>query len=449
MIEQYEKYKDSGIAWLGDIPKHWQIKKLKHLIQSLESGVSVNSIDIFASKGNYGILKTSCVYRYIFEPQQNKKILLSELDRAKISPKKGAIIISRMNTPELVGASGYVDQDYNHLFLPDRLWQTVFFENLDICTKWLSFSLKSSSFRELLSILATGTSSSMKNLGQEEFLNIKISLPPLEEQKAIAAFLDRKTAEIDELIAQKQRLIALYEEEKTAIINEAVTKGINPDVKLKPTAIDWLGDIPEHWEVKKLKYLAEIIDCKNRTPDYFDGGEYLVVRTSNIKHLQLDLDNALYTNKENFIEWTKRGVPQVGSVLFTREAPAGEAALVPKDIPLCLGQRMMSLKSNEKVLNPLFLLYFIYSNPIKIYVSLCSSGSTVSHLRVPQIYEMPILSMQLEEQKAISEYIEKETTRIDTKIAKTKRIIELQKEYRTALISEAVTGKIKVPALVS
>ena len=217
------KLKPSGIDWLGDIPEHWEVKKLKYSIKSLESGVSVNSIDVPVSDGNYGILKTSCVYRYIFDPQENKEILSSELDRAKVNPRKGAIIISRMNTPDLVGASGYVDQDYDYLFLPDRLWQTVFYKNVNICTKWLSFVLKGASFRKLLSILATGTSSSMKNIGQEDFLNIEIPFPSLEEQKAIASYIEKECTRIDTKIAKTKRIIELQKEYRTALISEAVT----------------------------------------------------------------------------------------------------------------------------------------------------------------------------------------------------------------------------------
>lgn len=216
--------KDSGIAWLGEVPAHWEVKKLKYVIKELESGVSVNSIDTGIKKGEFGILKTSCVFDYTFRPEENKLILNDkELSRAKIKPQKGRIIISRMNTPALVGASGYVGKDYDNLFLPDRLWQTVFYENITLNSKFLSFILKSSNFRDLISVLATGTSPSMKNLSQSVFLNIKVSFPSLSEQNQIIHHLEREFERIEVKITKSKKYIDLLTEYRTALISEVVT----------------------------------------------------------------------------------------------------------------------------------------------------------------------------------------------------------------------------------
>ncbi len=224
--------KDSGIEWLRDsspspksiIPKHWKVKRLKYIIKGFESGVSVNSLDNPILEGQYGILKTSCVYDYTFRPDENKLILnQSELKRARINPKKGMIIISRMNTPDLVGASGYVDKDYPHLFLPDRLWQTIFHSEIKIDSKWLSFVLKSMSFRKLLFTLATGTSPSMKNIGQEEVLNVPIPFPGIEEQLSIVDFIETECDRIAIKKSKTEKLIELLTEYRTALISEVVT----------------------------------------------------------------------------------------------------------------------------------------------------------------------------------------------------------------------------------
>jgi type I restriction enzyme S subunit len=217
------KMKDSGVEWLGEIPNRWKVKKLKHLIEQLESGVSVNSLDEAATTGNAGILKTSCVYHYEFDAKKNKEILPSELSRAKVSPRKGCIIISRMNTPELVGASGYVQENHPDLFLPDRLWQTVLFKSAEINTKWLAQILKSLPFRKYLSILATGTSPSMKNLGQEDFLNMKVPFIDINEQNLIVEYIEIETTRINKKITKTQRIIELQQEYRTALISEAVT----------------------------------------------------------------------------------------------------------------------------------------------------------------------------------------------------------------------------------
>ncbi len=215
--------KDSGVEWMGEIPENWNTKKLKYIISNLESGVSVNSSDIPIAEGGLGILKTSCVYNYVFDPNENKEIWTSEIDRAKTNPRKGEIIISRMNTPELVGASGYVDKDYNNLFLPDRLWQTVFNPSVEVNSKWLSYILKSIQFRNLLSVTATGTSPSMKNLAQEAFLNISIPWIKKAEQDEIVNYIDSDLERLDSKVEKTKKLLELLNKYKQSLISEVVT----------------------------------------------------------------------------------------------------------------------------------------------------------------------------------------------------------------------------------
>ena len=140
----------------------------------------------------------------------------------------------------------------------------------------------------------------------------------------------------------------------------------------KDSAIAWLGDVPEHWDLKRLKDVSKIIDCKNRTPEYFDDAEYLVIRTSNVRDGRINLDNPSFTDESNFIEWTKRGIPPVGSILFTREAPAGEVCLVPEGYKSCLGQRMMNFipkNSNYSI----YLLYYFLSQKMRSYLETANS----------------------------------------------------------------------------
>jgi type I restriction enzyme S subunit len=219
--------KPSGIDWLGDVPEHWEVKRLRYIVKNLESGVSVNATDLPASEEDFGVLKTSCVYAYTFNPEENKAIWPEELARAKINPRKGEIIISRMNTPELVGASGYVHQDYPNLFLPDRLWQTIFYDYGVIDTFWFSFILKCSKFRELVSITATGTSPSMKNLAQEAFLYISIPFPKKDEQAAITEHIETECSRLEIIIEKFKKQIDLLKEYRTTLISEVVTGKID------------------------------------------------------------------------------------------------------------------------------------------------------------------------------------------------------------------------------
>lgn len=217
------KLKPSGIDWLGDIPEHWHKKRLKYLIRRLESGVSVNSFDEPVMDGEIGILKTSCVYGFCFDPNENKKVIVSELERVKIQVRRNTIIISRMNTPELVGACGYVKEDYPNLFLPDRLWQTVFWNESELNVKWLYYLMICSFFRRIISSLATGTSSSMKNISQDDLLNIFIPFPEKNEQTDIVKYIEDETQRIDNTIAKVEKELDLFKEYRTALISEVVT----------------------------------------------------------------------------------------------------------------------------------------------------------------------------------------------------------------------------------
>ena len=446
-MERYAKYKDSGIAWLGGIPEHWNILRLKILVPFSLNGiwgdepkneehdvVCIRVADFDMDSLSVSTLKLTL--RNI-DIQKNKARLLEEndllIEKSGGGEKTPVGRVIQNSLSQTAVSSNFIGKLILNRYLAFSRYLTYLFFSL------YSIGINTRSIKQTTGI---------QNLDLDSYLDELTGVPPLEEQKAIAAYLDRKTAEIDELIAQKERLIALYEEEKTAIINEAVTKGINPDVKLKPTAIDWLGDIPEHWEVEPIKYSLEaLVDCEHKTAPFVDESDYFVVRTSNVKNGKLVFDDAKFTTEEGYKLWTRRGVPRIGDVLLTREAPAGEACLVPEKQKICLGQRMVWLKLDKKRILPEFVISLIYSKLAKTYIDFLSAGSTVAHFNMSDINNIPIVSMPLEEQKAIAEYIEKETTRIDTKIAKTKRIIELQKEYRTALISEAVTGKIKIPDL--
>ncbi|HIJ94342.1 MAG TPA: hypothetical protein HPP94_01095 [Desulfuromonadales bacterium] len=226
-LPRYERYKDSGVEWIGEIPEGWEVKRLKYIISNLESGVSVNATNFPATSSEFGILKTSCVYDYRFNAEGNKAIWESEVTRAKISLRKGSIIISRMNTPELVGASGFVANDHPNLFLPDRLWQTVFYPHVKIDAKWLSYIFISNSFKKLLSVTATGTSPSMKNLGQEEFTSISIPVTSLPEQTAIVTHIETECARLDAIIDKFKKQIELFKEYRTTLISEVVTGKID------------------------------------------------------------------------------------------------------------------------------------------------------------------------------------------------------------------------------
>lgn len=216
--------KDSGVDWIGQIPEHWNVVKLKTLISNLESGVSVNASESESAFGDeVGVLKTSAVYAYKFDSRENKKVFDTELKRVSCPVKAESIIISRMNAPELVGASGYVECDYPNLFLPDRLWQARFSSVSDLVPKYVSKVLIAKGFRGVVESIATGSSPSMKNISKGDLLNAFIGLPPEEEIGAIINYLEKMDSTIDDSINLQNTQIQNLKEYKTILINSAVT----------------------------------------------------------------------------------------------------------------------------------------------------------------------------------------------------------------------------------
>ena len=190
------------------------------------------------------------------------------------------------------------------------------------------------------------SSNTQDNLNAFKVRNMPLYLPSTDEQQSVVSVLDRETAKIDALVEKKRRLLGLIEEKRAALISHAVTRGLNPTVPMKDSGIEWVEQVPVHWQVKRLKHLVtEIVDAEHKTATYEPNGTYLVVRTSNVRNGMLVLDDARYTDEAGFSQWTQRGVPKPGDILFTREAPSGEACLVPSGVRLCLGQRMVLLRT--------------------------------------------------------------------------------------------------------
>ena len=214
--------KDSGIEWIGDIPAEWDVVRQKYFWNTVESGVSVNAADKPVDNSEqYGVLKTSAVSKFVFIPTEHKQVNLEEYGRVSCPVRADSIIASRMNTPELVGACGYVQNNYPNLFLPDRLWQITFKDGLSPKYAW--YYLSGIRVRQYISSLSTGTSSSMQNISQSQYGNIFITIPSIGEQSEITKYLDEKCRSVDALIAKKQQYLIEIENYKKSLIYEYVT----------------------------------------------------------------------------------------------------------------------------------------------------------------------------------------------------------------------------------
>ena len=432
----YPEYKDSGVEWLGEIPDHWTTLAIKHVAQ------------INPSKSCISIEKMKGMCSFI--PMEKLKFNSLSLDEVKdVSDvyngytyfENEDILIAKV-TPCFENKNMVVAHDL-HNGIGFGSSEIYVLRCSDIINNdFLFYRLQEDNFMSIAEGAMTGAGG-LKRVPSELLNNFKFGLPGKKEQSIIVNFLKHETAKIDDLIEKQQQLIEILKEKRQAVISHAVSKGLNPDVPMKDSGVEWLGEVPAHWEVKKLKHVANIIDCKNRTPEYFDDGEYLVVRTTNVKKQSLVLDGALYTNERDYNIWTERGVPPVGSILFTREAPAGEVCIVPAFTKLCMGQRMMNFICHQSGYTN-FLFDYLTSDCLKRYIESEAAGSTVSHLRVEQVYNIPIVIPPNSEQKSIDEMVGVIKTQYSRLIDDAECSLVLLQERRTALISAAVTGKIDV-----
>ena len=269
--------------------------------------------------------------------------------------------------------------------------------------------------------------------------------PPAAEQEAIVTYLAHAHRRIDQAIATKRQLIVLLQEELRTIAHEALTRGLNPGTLTKDSGVPRLGPIPAHWEIRRAKDVCEaIIDCKNRTPPFVAEGRFTVVRTTCIRSGRFSHEGSYPTDEDSFLKWTERGAPRFGDVFFTREAPAGEAALVPNDLSLCMGQRMMYFRPARTEMTPAFMLQALYGPVTQGYITLATNGSTVGHLRLGQVSGLPIIWCPLEEQREIVAHIEARSTPITDAILRAEREVALLREFRTSLDAQVVTGQLDV-----
>jgi type I restriction enzyme S subunit len=443
---RYPAYKSSGAEWLGEVPEHWNALPLRRLISKVSSGTSVNAIDEPASPGQAGVLKTSCVYTGEFRPEENKAILESELDRATCPVVAGSLVVSRMNTPDLVGAAGLVKHDDPLLFLPDRLWQ-VSFQDSD--PQFMNYWCKSVSYRSQVQLACSGTSSSMQNLSQDHFFSFIAPLPSKTEQLVIARFLARETAKIDTLITEQQRLIELLQEKRQAVISHAVTKGLNPNAPMKDSGVEWLGEVPEHWELLELKRLCKegssiTYGIVQAGPHQEQGVPY--IRTSDMSGDKLLLETCQRTSPEIDEAYARSRVHE-GDLVIAIRATVGKALEVPKELDGAnLTQGTAKFSPGEKVSSD-FIRFAFASSYCQAQIGSIAKGATFLEITLDALRRLTFAVPPKNEMNQIAHYLTERCVALDILAAQAEEACSLLKERRSALISAAVTGQIDVRGL--
>jgi type I restriction enzyme S subunit len=428
-MKKYDSYKDSGIEWIGEIPSHWEISSIKKQGYEFETGKRESTeLNEILSIGGEHIQNGTFLLdnpRYVSEDFYNK------IDKGII--KKGDILTVKDGAT--IGKSMYVENmPTEKMILNEHVYRikgNKFFYYIII------------SYSTQYQFCMNNQSTAQESITTDTLKTVQFCLPPSFEQTAIANFLDLKTSEIDEIIADKKRLLELYEEEKTAIINQAVTKGLDPNAPMKDSGIEWLGEIPEHWEVKKVKWVHQTTSGgtpKTSDPENYDG------HNPWLRTLDLNNDNVydfeIQITEKALSESSAKVVP-ANSVLVAMYGGAGtigKSGLLKFNA--AINQAICAILPNGITI-PEYLHYFvIFFRP---YWMVGAEGTR----RDPNISQDDIKNKKfifppIQEQQSIVQHIESECSKIDFKKARTEELIELLTEYRTALISEAVTGKIKV-----
>ena len=431
-LKPYASVMPSGVPWLGDIPKHWPLIRIKALLAE-RSEKGHQDRPLLAATQTKGVVRK--------ESYENRTVLaLKDLHLLKLV-EEGDFVISLRSFQggiEYARDSGIISPAYTVLYPKDSRHHS-----------FLALLFKSRPFVDALVLSVTGIREG-QNIDYGRLARSALPLPPPREQTAIARFLDHMDRRIQKYIRAKEKLIALLDEYKQALIHQAVTGQIDvrtgePYEEYKESGVEWIGMAPKHWGVAPLKrVLTNLVDCEHKTAPRVDTSNYYVIRTSAVRNGSLNWDGAYCTDSNSFDAWTRRCVPRYGDVIFTREAPAGEACLVPRGRQVCLGQRTVLLRTDDERYVPSFLVHMIYQGPPRFRIELASQGTTVGHFNVDEIGSMPVLLPPIEEQKRIVATLALTTSLLGKASSQTQREVHLFNEFRARLIADVVTGKLDV-----
>ena len=411
-------YKDSVVEWLGEIPENWNEVKLKYLVAITTGNKDTENKE---PDGEYPFFVRSKTVERINSYSYNGEAILTAGD----------------------GDIGKIFHYINGKFdFHQRVYMFYKFKNIFV--KFLYFYLKENLHKEVIKLSAKTTVDSLRLPMLQDFV---ISIPPLQEQQQIANFLDTATAKMDTLIEKQTKLIELLKEKRQAVISHAVTKGLDPDVKMKDSGVEWLGEVPEGWEVTPLRYIGRLQNGISKGADYFGLGFPFVNYGDIYKNATLPLCVAGLANSTN--EDRKMYSVQKGDVFFTRTSETiddiGIASTCLETIEnATFSGFTIRFRQLKRILNENFSKYYFRSGHAQAFFEEQLNLVTRASLGQDILKQLPVLLPRMEEQQAIADYLDDKTSKIDTLIDKAIKSIDLLKEKRTVLISAAVTGKIDV-----
>ena len=451
-MKRYDSYKDSGVEWIGQIPSDWECIRLGMLGDFSSSGIDkksnedetpvrmVNYTDIIQSRKYYPIQTGEKEYMRVTTPQS--KFEEHKLERGDM------VFIPSSETHEDLGYSSLIDFDeedivYSYHILRYKTKKPVYHY-------YKKYLINHHSVLNQFSSECKGTTRQI--IGRDVFNNVRVVLPPLSEQQQIVSFLDTKTSLIDSLIEKTQRKIELLKEKRTSLINEVVTKGLNPNVEMKDSGVEWIGDIPSHWDRVPLKYEIEILTdftsngsfkSLRENVEYLEEGFSRLVRLTD---LRVNLENDGIFISEDSHNFLGKSELFGGEILIS--CVGHYTGFVTKMLfnkgKCSLGPNMYLIRNRIESSNVDYLIYLLNSDLIQSGLKNGINKTTQEKINKDNVKDLQIVRPPLSEQQQIVEYLDEQTQIIDNTISIEEKRIELLKEYRQSLISEVVTGKKRV-----
>ena len=425
-FRRYPEYKESGVEWIGKIPAHWKIEKIKYIAIFVSEKSTPETDDIKISPENVES-KTGKVLDFY-----------SSYDSIGVKFQVGDVLFNKIR----VYLNKVVFAEYGGYSLGEMI---VIRPSLEDIGKYLFYLMLSSRFIEYCNSISKGAK--MPRTDVYDILNAQIPITSYQEQTQIVNFLDRKTEQIDALIRLKERRIELLQAQRTGLINQVVTKGLDPNVEMKSSGMEWIGKIPAHWEIIKLRYLGVLQNGISKDSDSFGLG-YPFLSYGDVYN-----NETLPTQVEGLVKSTKADRERYSvlerDIFFTRTSETieeiGISSTCMKTIENCVFSGfLIRFRSTSKVLTKEFSKYYFPSHLPRIFLAREMNIVTRSSLSQELLKRLPVPFPPIDEQKEIAIFLDEQTQKIDSMVEKENKQIQLLKEYRQSLISEAVTGKIDV-----
>jgi type I restriction enzyme S subunit len=436
-LRVYPAYKPSGIEWLGDIPVHWSLAPVyaryevalgKMLdakrVKGEYSGRYIRNVDV-----QWDAVSTEGLPVMDFAPWERERYLL----------RPGDLLICEGGE---VGRTAIWNGEIDECFYQKAIHRVRPRSNDDL-PRFFYYLMYMLAKRGVF--VASGNSNTIDHLTAVQLRHYRIPLCSPPEQGAIAAFLDRETARTDKLVARKERLIELLQEQRTALITSAVTKGLDTTVPMKDSGVEWLGEIPTHWDLKALKhYLRAPLAYGVLKPDKYSGDDGVrLIRILDVESGHVSEDALELISPEQSTEF-RRTVVRAGDLVLSVVGTIGRAFVVPRSLEGANLSRALARIQLKASLSARFLEYQFEATSFASFVELVPAGTAQRVLNLGDLAEYWLPVPPIPQQEAITAFLHEETARLDALIAKVREAIERLKEFRTALISAAVTGKIDV-----